>query len=118
MIAAQLRVGHVHKPVTAGHTRIYVGRASSYKPALGEDFSVLGNPYAMRSEADRLDVIERYAAHLSADIKAAGPLSAALITLTHRIEAGEHLTLLCWCSPLACHADVIAEEIRLFLQPG
>ncbi|UQN09274.1 DUF4326 domain-containing protein (plasmid) [Deinococcus sp. QL22] len=32
------------------------------------------------------------------------------------MRAGESLLLICWCAPLACHADVIKEEVERLVQ--
>nr|WP_256566062.1 DUF4326 domain-containing protein [Deinococcus sp. QL22] len=36
--------------------------------------------------------------------------------MVERVRAGESLLLICWCAPLACHADVIKEEVERLVQ--
>lgn len=64
----------------------YVGRPSKF-----------GNPYVIGPDGTRAEVIEKYRAHLLAS----PDLMAALPELRGKV-------LGCWCSPLACHADVLA----------
>jgi len=66
---------------------IYIGRPSKW-----------GNPFAIGRDGDRHEVIAKYREHLLAN----PVLMAALPELRGRI-------LGCWCKPLACHGDVLAE---------
>ena len=83
-----------------GTTRVYVGRPS-----------VLGNPFPMRSEADRERVVTQYRNWLRQQWKARGPARAELERLLEIAKAGP-LELVCWCAPRACHADVIREALE------
>jgi hypothetical protein len=65
---------------------VYIGRPSKW-----------GNPYVVGQEGDRAEVIARYERWL----KSQPQLLADLREL-----AGK--TLGCWCSPQACHGDVLA----------
>lgn len=97
-------VAHVRAQTPRTHTRIYVGRASSYRPGLGEDFSALGNPFPL-SRHTREEAIALYAQRF----QQGGAMQAAAGPLRQRLEAGENLALLCWCAPQPCHADVIRD---------
>lgn len=66
---------------------VYVGRPS-----------IWGNPFEIGKDGTRAEVIEKYRAYLLGDAK----LMSLLPTLRGK-------TLGCWCSPQACHGDVIAE---------
>jgi HK97 family phage portal protein len=84
-----------------GH--VYIGRPSP-----------LGNPYKIGPDGTRDEVIAKYAAWLPTDPAAQAEISA----LSNRLRNGEDLTLLCWCSPLPCHGDVVKEAIENRLGRG
>src|SRR4051812_46171174 len=63
------------------------------------------NPFPLRknaTDAERNEVIAKYRAHLIAQIEA-GEVTRADLEALHGKRLG------CWCAPLACHGDVIAE---------
>lgn len=68
---------------------------------------VLGNRHYMKekslSERDR--VIAAHQADLEADVAAGGPISRELEHMAHRVAAGDHLAIVCWCAPAPCHGD-------------
>lgn len=88
------------------HTSIYVGRHSSYQSAYGEDYSVLGNPFTLRTHS-REGSLERYAAYLQR-CPPYHPASRAIAELAVRTSGGEALALICFCAPKRCHASIIA----------
>ncbi len=72
----------------------YIGRPSPF-----------GNPFVITHHASRDEVIERFRTYWYAEEQAA-----------LRAQAERDLTdvdvLLCWCAPLPCHGDVIAEYLN------
>jgi hypothetical protein len=36
----------------------------------------------------------------------------AMTGLAQRVNAGERISLMCWCAPLPCHCDHIADGVR------
>lgn len=54
-----------------------------------------GNPYKMRSERERMDVIKKYTYYL---------LDSKLLDDIHELE-GKWLA--CWCYPKPCHGNVL-----------
>lgn len=77
---------------------VYIGRAGK-----GND-GYFGNPFPMRSEAERADVIRKYRAYFAERV-AKDPVFKA------RVQELKGKTLLCFCAPHACHGDVIAEYL-------
>jgi hypothetical protein len=75
----------------------YVGRPSP-----------LGNPFAMRDESQRDGVVDAYARWLVARMQVNGPERAEI----ERLAALPDGTLVCWCQPARCHADVISDWIE------
>jgi hypothetical protein len=65
---------------------VYIGRPSKW-----------GNPFAMRSESDRAEVIERFEKYLMS--------KPELVAAAKRELKGKNLV--CWCAPRACHGDVL-----------
>ena len=82
-----------------GTHREYVGRPSK-----------LGNPFPMRTEADRDRVVEQYRLWLREQYRARGPVRAELERLL-KVAQKQPLELVCFCAPKSCHADVIREAI-------
>ena len=68
---------------------VYIGRGHC---------SLWGNPFEIGKDGTRSEVIAKYREYLLGSPK----LLALLPTLRGKI-------LGCWCKPLACHGDVIAE---------
>jgi Domain of unknown function (DUF4326) len=67
---------------------VYVGRPSPF-----------GNPFVIGRDGDRGTVIRKYRAWLLAQ--------PALVERVRRELAGKVLG--CWCAPLPCHGDVLAD---------
>jgi len=66
---------------------VYIGRPGMW-----------GNPFKMKSESDRKDVIDKYREWIVKQPK--------LMKNLHKLK-GKRLA--CWCAPLACHGNVLAE---------
>lgn len=88
-------------PAPMGYTIVNVARPS-----------ILGNPFPMESEADRAKVIAEFEDWLRKEWKKNGAVRRELEALAERARNGEKLALQCWCSPKACHADVIKRAIE------
>lgn len=78
---------------------VYIGRAGR-----GED-GYFGNPFPLRSEADRPAVIEKYRRYFY-DRIAKDP------EFRRRVEALRGKRLGCFCAPEPCHGDVIADYLN------
>ena len=96
--------------VPAGHTLVYVGRKTTYKPEYGLDFSVLGNPFTTRQHS-REQAIALYRQHIGPRDRYGTAEGGALDNLRERLKYGEQLALVCWCHPKSCHADVLKERL-------
>lgn len=78
------------KVVNKRNTReydVYIGRPSKW-----------GNPFVIGEDGSRAEVIAKYREH----VLSSKELMADIHTLRGK-------TLACWCSPLPCHGDVLAE---------
>lgn len=93
-----------------------------YGPAKGETVlridrvnKVLGNPHRMHyanNEQERTRVINAYVQDSELDWRVGGPRRAAIEALAARVAAGERIALACWCTPLRCHGDWLAQRVR------
>ena len=89
-----------------GSSGVYVGRPT-----------VLGNPYTLEAYT-RTDAIARYRIWLRQQWQRHGEVHAALLQLARRYTERGELTLLCWCAPQRCHAEVIREAVLGIVQHG
>ncbi|MGD0002865.1 MAG: DUF4326 domain-containing protein [Anaerolineaceae bacterium] len=74
--------------------------------------SVLGNPFPMKSEEDRAEVIAKYRVWLWDEIKKGGVVAQELNHLAAEYRLKGSLTLICWCHPKPCHAEVISTAVK------
>jgi hypothetical protein len=85
-----------------GFRGVYVGRPTP-----------LGNPFRLEREDQREEVVRRYATWLEAEFsKGNQEVVQALEELYRRLKSREALTLLCFCAPRRCHAEIIAEHLK------
>jgi hypothetical protein len=89
-----------------GSNGVYVGRPT-----------VLGNPYTLKVYT-RTDAIARYRLWLRQQWQRHGEVHAALLELARAYQERDELTLLCWCAPQRCHAEVIREAVLGIVQHG
>lgn len=75
---------------------VYVGRPST-----------LGNPYVIGQDGDRDTVVHKYRLWLNEQVKQRVPRIMAAL---RAIEPDE--TLVCWCWPERCHAEVVAKAVE------
>jgi hypothetical protein len=81
---------------------VYVGRPTP-----------LGNPLRLEREDRREEVVARYAAWLEGELHRGNrEVARALEELYRRLKRQGTLTLLCFCAPRRCHAEVIAEHLK------
>jgi hypothetical protein len=88
-------------------TGVYVGRPS-----------VLGNPFAISSKLSRAECLQRYQIWLRFHWKQGGRVKDELLRLAQLYKARGELTLVCWCKPLPCHADVIKDAVEQLVKKG
>ena len=86
---------------------VYVGRPSA-----------LGNPFLVGRDGTREDVIARYRRWLRAQWRRGGAVRQELERLAAKYRRDGQLTLLCWCAPLPCHADVMREAVLALVKGG
>jgi len=92
--------------ITVGNKRngakgIYVGRPSA-----------LGNPFIVGRDGPAGSLIEPYRSWLAERISQKDTkVLAALQEIKSQVEAQGSITLVCWCSPNPCHANVIRETV-------
>jgi hypothetical protein len=85
-----------------GFKGVYVGRPTP-----------LGNPFRLEKEDQREEVVARYATWLEEELRQGNrEVAQALEELYRRLKRQGALTLLCFCAPRRCHAEVIAEHLK------
>jgi hypothetical protein len=72
---------------------------------------VLANQHHMKSEANRGEAADKFSDDLFADIQRKGPMYWELVAMQRKLEAGETITLGCWCAPKVCHCDTIRKAV-------
>ena len=111
--------------ITVVNRRTYTGSWDKTVVYVGQP-SVLGNPFthlavantkAEHHVATREEAISSYRVWLEAALRV--PFSegrVAFQTLVDLYWRHGSLTLVCWCAPLPCHADVLAEEVMRWIE--
>jgi hypothetical protein len=66
---------------------VYIGRPSKW-----------GNPFVIGTHGNRLEVIQKYSKWISTQPN-----------LLNSLQEIKGKRIACWCSPLACHGDVLAK---------
>lgn len=82
---------------------------------IDREHACLGNQHYLSNKADsqeRNKVINLFERDLELDEAEDGPMTQAILELALRVVKGEKIVLMCWCTPLACHGDVIIKRIR------
>ena len=80
--------------------------------------SVLGNRFLIGRQHTRHECIDLYRSWLRAEWKNGSAVKEELLRLARTYRERGELTLVCWCAPSACHADVIKEAIEALVQKG
>jgi hypothetical protein len=77
---------------------VYIGRGS-----------IFGNPFKLASGATRGSTLVKYRAYLSEKLRSDDEFRDAVLALKDK-------TLVCFCKPLPCHGDILAEYIDGFFE--
>jgi hypothetical protein len=82
--------------------------------------TALGNPYRIGEHGNRAEVIAKYRTWLEDRIahRDDPAILARLRRLVAEVRAGHDVILLCYCAPLPCHGDVIAEVVQRLATEG
>lgn len=73
--------------------------------------SVLGNPFPMSNESERLEVVEKYREWLRTQYRSSNPAKFELLRLA-KLSKTQDINLVCYCAPKACHGDVVKYAIE------
>lgn len=83
--------------------------------------SVLGNPYtdkplkgtlAIYQVRTRDEAIERYDSYFDMQYKVNPTFKSLIDEIYEKYKNGEDVYLECYCHPLRCHGDIIAEKLQ------
>jgi len=103
--------------IKVGHARDcthYCGRASSYK-GIGENLSVLGNPYLLTTEDKRDLVCDLYEEDFDKLRETKPGFQEALDKIIEDVEI-QKVTLGCFCKPKRCHCDTIHKYVVNYIK--
>ncbi len=73
--------------------------------------SIFGNEYYIGKDGTREEVIEKYKIDFYKRLKNEDGFKEKVLELTGK-------TLICWCTPLPCHGDVIIEYLKSLKTEG
>jgi hypothetical protein len=102
MVMVQIRIENKRDYKGKG---VYVGRPS-----------ILGNTFRIGRDGDRKTVIKKNLRWLREKYRERGAVYQELHRLAEMARRG-NLVLICWCTPRACHAHLIAYILRELLRP-
>ena len=80
---------------------VYVGRPNP-----------LGNPFQIGVHGTRDEVVDKYELWLREALDSDGAVAEMFSHLFDCLVHDGDLTLICWCAPERCHADVIAKLLK------
>lgn len=85
----------------------YIGRPSIF----GNPYSHLFNTLAEYKVDTREQAIEKYREYFYNRFRTDDQFKKEVMHLIHTYIYHENLILICWCSPLSCHGDIIKDFI-------
>ncbi|MDB9315611.1 DUF4326 domain-containing protein [Spirulina sp. CS-785/01] len=102
-----------------GKNKIYIGRENRrYQLAP----SPLANPYVIGRDGNRTEIIAKYRLWLWHNIqhwqktRELNPVIEELLNICERLSQGQSLIFTCWCSPKACHGEVLIRCVHWMMQ--
>lgn len=107
-----IRVANGKQTGFIGENKIYIGRENAYYKL---NASPLANPYKVGRDGDRQEVIAKYRRYLWEHIKAGTPAIKDKLERIKKVSLEGDIELVCWCSPQACHGDVIKACVEWML---
>lgn len=76
----------------------------------------LGNPWTLPKGEEPGATLTKYKAWLNLQWKTQNPKVIYALKLLATIYRNEgELTLMCWCAPNPCHADIVAEAVQAII---
>lgn len=75
--------------------------------------TALGNPFVMKSEADRDAVCDKYEEYIREAVKTNERVQKDLNYIKDKLKNGFNIALGCWCVPKRCHGETV---IKLVLE--
>jgi len=102
-----------HKPTPDD---FYIGRPSP----LGNPFTHIQDKKTLAKYvvSTRDEAIKKYAAYYLEQLTCNQAFLNEWLRLVKFTKAHEHVNLVCWCAPQACHGDVLKEFLETHIKPG
>lgn len=92
-----------------GETLIYIGRG---RVPAGMEGANLGNPFKVGEGYAQGEAARAYLDYLRGECRKQSQVYRKIRELAKRLADGEHLVLVCWCSPKPCHGEHILAAVR------
>ena len=104
---------HNEDHTNSGECNFYIGRSKDGNP-LGNPFTHNGvkTSIAKLSFKTREEAIEAYAKYFDALYGKDNDLTRAFDEIYEHYKNGEDIYLQCFCKPLPCHGDIIADRLQ------
>lgn len=74
--------------------------------------SVLGNPFFMNNESERVEVCKKYEEYFHKQLKINEEFKKELDRIIQLYKKYKELNLFCWCFPKKCHVETIKNHIE------
>jgi hypothetical protein len=87
---------------------IYIGRLRRDRGISVARPTPLGNPFEIGKPYERVEAIARYRDWIPAELDRNPKARKQLDRIIEAARASD-VVLLCWCAPLPCHAEIVAE---------
>lgn len=83
----------------AHYIKVFIDRPSG---------SALQNPFPLRQESDRVEVLEAFESHIKLKLRSRDEsVISALMRIVNLVISGQDVALMCWCAPKACHGNTV-----------
>lgn len=73
--------------------------------------AILGNPFEMSSEDDREISVRKFYHYLREEFVKKEEVYKELVRISDLVKSGKDVYLVCCCSPMLCHGDVVKNAI-------
>lgn len=100
-------------PIEVVSLKTYSGNKSTITPA--DRTTIFGNPFPMRSEADRDAVCDEYHEYFIERMESDPGFALQVDRLAEKAQTEGYLRLGCHCAPKRCHGNTIAAYVRNLL---
>lgn len=106
-MASRVEVAHAKSRIARSSVIVYCGRPSA-----------LGNPFRMKTEAQRALVIVQFMKWFEVQLQTDTPARRMYRRILYKLQRGQNVVLTCWCHPKPCHTEIIRDRLMRDLNLG